>query len=446
VKFLTKTYGCQMNERDTDAVRALLVARGHEPVDSEAAAELIIVNTCSVRGKAEAKALGKLGLLAAGKHRFPGRIVGAMGCMVQRYGMRLFEKVPGVDFGIGTYRLQGLPAVVDRVLAGEGPVLEAGTAREGLEALSAHADPGPTAFVNILLGCNRRCTYCVVPAVRGNEWSRPAANVLKEVRSLAENGTREITLLGQSVMSYGRGNPVFPDASVSPGGYTEALPRLLEAVDAVPGIERVRFTSGHPSGCTSELARAMATLPTVCEHLHLPVQSGSDRVLKRMRRGYDTQAYRAAVQRLRDAVPEMALTTDIIVGFPGETDEDFAATRAFLAEMGFDNAFIFKYSPRPDTPAAEWEDDVPDAEKRRRNQVLLADLDVRASRKHAALANRVFPVLVEGPSRRNPDRWAGRTRTHKIVVFERRPETQPGDMVDVRITSTGPQTLYGEIV
>jgi tRNA-2-methylthio-N6-dimethylallyladenosine synthase len=432
-----------MNERDSESLAALLTARGYVPAAREATADIVIVNTCSVRAKAEDKALGKLGLLAAAKRDTPGRLVGAVGCMVERMGTDLLRRVPALDFAIGTHRLTRLPAVLDAVRTGAGPLVETGECDVRDAGLSEHRVSGPRAYVTVLLGCDRRCRYCVVPQVRGREWSRPAADVLREVEDLARRGVREVTLLGQSVMAYGRANPVWEPGVASALGLAEPFPRLLEAVSGVPGIGRVRFTSGHPSGCTPELARAMAALPAVCEHLHLPVQSGSDRVLERMGRGYSADAYLAAVARLRAAVPGLAVTTDVIVGFPGETAEDFECTRRLMEQAGFDNAFIFKYSPRERTAAADWPDDVPDAEKQRRNQVLLADQNRRSLAIHRALEGSEQEVLAEGPSPRNARRWWGRTRTNTIVLFDRPRGVRPGDLVWIRIERARPQTLYG---
>jgi len=435
-----------MNVRDSEAAGALLAAAGHVRATSEDAADLVIVNTCSVRGKAEDKALGKLGLLCATKRDRPNRIVGVMGCMAQRLGDGLFAKVPGLDFAVGTRRSGAIPRLVARVQAGETHIREISSPDETPDVPDAHAESGFAAFVTILLGCNRRCAYCIVPDVRGPEYSRPAREVLAEVAALARHGVREVTLLGQSVMRYGAANAVWDESGPpSPGGYDEPFARLLEAVCAVPGILRVRFTSGHPSGCTGQLVRAMSTLPQVCHHLHLPVQSGSDRVLVRMRRGYTREDYLGAVCRLRAAMPDFALTTDVIVGFPGETEEDFEATRSLMREADFDNAFIFKYSPRPGTPAAAWKDDVPEAEKMRRNQVLLEDQDVRGLAANERLVGTIQEVLVEGPSLRNAKRWSGRSPGNKIVVFDPRPGLQSGEPARVRIIRPAPQTLYGEL-
>jgi tRNA-2-methylthio-N6-dimethylallyladenosine synthase len=348
-----------------------------------------------------------------------------------------------LDFAVGPHRLGLLPDVLTSVLAGEGFRLEAGEERGEGDVLRGHRDGATGAFVNILYGCNRRCAYCIVPTVRGGEWSRPAAEIVEDVRRLAAGGVREITLLGQSVMSYGRTNAVWPEGSVSTGGFTEPFSRLLEAVHAAAGGAWIRFTSGHPSGCTAEVARAMGSLPQVCQHLHLPLQSGSDRILARMRRGYDSDAYRQAVARLRAHVPDLVLTTDMIVGFPGETEEDFEASRRLVAEIGFVNAFIFKYSPRPGTPAADWEDTVPPEEKMRRNQILLEDIDRQALVLQARWVGSELDVLVEGVSRRNPDRWAGRTRYNVTAIFPPVDGLQPGDRVKIRIERVRAQTLYG---
>lgn len=433
-----------MNVRDSESVTALLEATGHSLAANEADADVIIINTCSVRGKAEDKAVGKAGLLCVVKRERP-LIVGIMGCMAQRLGELLFKKVPDLDFIIGARRQGSVPRVLARVAAGETQVSELGDASEITEVPHVHLDGGHAAFVTILLGCNRRCAYCIVPDVRGPEYSRPAADILAEVRELAQHGVREVTLLGQSVMNYGLANQVWPDDGLPAASFTEPFSRLLEAVAAVPGIRRVRFTSGHPSGCTDELIRALHEIPQVCSHLHLAVQSGSDRILKLMRRGYTRADYLDAVARLRSARPGFSLTTDIIVGFPGETDEDFEATRTLMTEAAFDNAYIFKYSPRPGTPAAALKDTVSETEKKRRNQVLLADQDVRGLALNEALVGQKIEILTDGPSRRNTARWAGRSSGNKIVIFTNTGNIAVGDIVFVTITRAAPQTLYGKV-
>lgn len=444
MKFFIKTYGCQMNVRDSESVEAILLANGHEKAENEASADVFMVNTCSVRGKAEDKAIGKLGIKAKEKRDGSGQIIGVMGCMAQRLQADLFKKLPDLDFAIGTQRFSKICGVIEAVRAGRGPVLEVGE-DDLVEDLSGHATVGISAFINILFGCDRHCSFCIVPSVRGVERSRSGADVLEEVRAVAASGVREVTLLGQSVMAYGRKGGAWPDNHVSGNGYKEPLPQLLEAVSAVEGIERVRFTSGHPLGCSEELAKAMGELPEVCEHIHLPLQSSSNRLLKLMRRGYDLKQYAEAVARLRAVMPGIAITTDIIVGFPTETESEFDETRAFMNDIGFDNAFIFKYSPRPSTPAEKMDDDVSDEEKMRRNKVLLADQDERSKVINEGMAGKVFPVLVEGVSPRNTERWSGRTSTNRIVVFEPVDGISKGDVLNVRIERALAQTVYGVI-
>ena len=436
MKFLLRTYGCQMNVRDSEAVEALLLAAGHERADGEEDAELVIVNSCTVRQKAEEKAIGKAGNLIAAK-----KIVGLMGCAVKRMGADVFKRLPKLDFAVGPRSFGLIPRIVEE---GRYPRLELG---EDLVpgCLSAHIEGGWQAFVTILLGCDNRCSYCIVPDVRGREYSRPAREVVAEVTALAKRGVKEVCLLGQSVLRYGVRNKAWDESDApSPGGYTEAFPRLLEAIAAIPGIERIRFTSAHPKGCTPELIRAYREFPQVCRHLHLPVQSGSDRVLAEMGRRYTREEYLAAVRALRDFDPEFAVTTDVIVGYPGESDGDFEATRSLMDEAGFDNSFIFKYSPRPGTRSAALPDDVPTEEKERRDQVLLADQERRGQERNGRLVGTLREVIAEGPSKRNADRWSGRDSGNRIVVWDSSEGTfKSGEKVRVRIAEAHPQVLIG---
>lgn len=438
-----------MNVRDSEMVGVLLQRHGYALTEDESEADIVIVNTCSVREKAEEKALGKLGLLIASKREHPDRIIGVIGCMVQRMKHDIMARVKGLDFAVGTYRLSTVPSVVDAVRETGAPLIDVsnGHSPERCDYTDpdTHRKGFVSAFINILFGCDRRCTYCIVPEVRGRERSRPAKDIIEEAELLVRNGVKEITLLGQSVMSYGQRNQVWPEEYHSELGFVEPLPRLLEALNRINGLERLRFTSGHPSGCTDELVRAMVELPVVCEHLHLPVQSGSDRILKRMKRGYLTGDYRAAVVRLRSAIPHFALTTDIIVGFPLETMDDFETTRAFMNEIKFDNAFIFKYNPRPGTPAASWTDDISAEEKLRRNYVLLNDQNQLSLSLNETWVRKDVEVLVEGKSKRNASRWSGRTRTNTIVVFDAAPGIEAGDTVTVTIDRARAQTLYGRV-
>lgn len=439
MKFLVHTYGCQMNVRDSEAVEALMVAAGHEKAASEEDAEIVIVNSCTVRQKAEEKAVGKAGNLIAAK-----KIVGLAGCAVKRMGADVFKRLPKLDFAVGPRALGMIPKIV---ADGRFPRLELGEDRMS-EALSAHVQGGFQAFVTILVGCDNRCSYCIVPDVRGHEYSRPAREVVAEVRSLVSNGVKEVCLLGQSVLRYGMRNAAWDDGDApSPGGYSEPFPRLLEALASIPGLERIRFTSAHPKGCTDELVRAYAEFPQVCRHLHLPVQSGSDRVLAEMGRRYTREEYLAAVAKLRAFDPEFAVTTDVIVGYPGETEEDFELTRSLMEEAGFDNSFVFKYSPRPGTRSAARPDDVPTEEKERRDQVLLADQEVRGQRRNERLVGTVREVLAEGPSKRNASRWSGRDGGNRIVVWD--PAGKPpaqGEKAWIRIVGARPQILVGEAV
>ena len=454
MKFIVHTYGCQMNVRDSEAVEALLVAAGHEKAANESEAELVIVNSCTVRDMAERKAVGKCGNLIAakegrGKTVAPHvKVVGLMGCAVKRMGADVFKSLPKLDFAVGPRRFGAIPRLVERCLAGETRILELPDDDEVPTGMDAHVGGASfQSYVTVLLGCDNRCSYCIVPDVRGHEYSRPAREVVAEVRALAARGVKEVCLLGQSVLRYGVRNPAWlPDDPPSPGGYTEAFPRLLEALNAVDGLVRIRFTSAHPKGCTDELVRAYAEFPKVCRHLHLPVQSGSDRVLKEMGRRYTRVEYLAAVAKLRAFDSEFAVTTDVIVGYPGETEEDFEATRSLMEEAGFDNAFVFKYSPRPGTRSAALPDDVPTAEKERRDQVLLADQQVRGQARNDRLVGTVREVLVEGPSLRNAARWSGRDGGNRIVVFEPKGTLVAGTPVKVRITEAHPQILIGDII
>ncbi|MBR1870389.1 MAG: tRNA (N6-isopentenyl adenosine(37)-C2)-methylthiotransferase MiaB [Kiritimatiellae bacterium] len=443
MKFIVHTYGCQMNVRDSEAVAALLAAAGHEKAANEDEAEMVIINSCTVRDKAEQKAIGKSGNMIAAKRNGSKRLVGLMGCAVKRLGEDVFKLLPGLDFAVGPRRFGAIPHLVERCLAGERRILETAGDDEVPQGLDAHEQQGFKAFVTVLLGCDNRCSYCIVPDVRGHEFSRPGREVAAEVGALAAHGVKEVCLLGQSVLRYGRRNAAW-FASDPPSLYKEPFPRLLEMLDKTQGLERIRFTSAHPGGCTDELVQAFATMPRVCRHLHLPVQSGSDRILKAMGRGYARAEYLAAIAKLRRFDPEFALTTDVIVGYPGETEEDFEATRSLMEEAQFDNAFIFKYSPRPGTRSAALPDDVSKEEKERRNQVLLADQEKRGLARNERLVGTVREVMVEGPSLRNAARWSGRDGGNRIVVFAPPRALRPGETVQVRITEAHPQILIGE--
>lgn len=403
MKFLIHTYGCQMNVRDSEAVEALLLAAGHEKAANEAEAELVIVNSCTVRQKAEEKAIGKAGNLIA-----DGKITGMMGCAVKRLGDGLFKKLPKLAFAVAPGEILKIPYI------------------KGGDPLAAHAQTGLSAFVTVMTGCDNCCSYCIVPKVRGHEFSRPADDIVREVECLAARGVKEVTLLGQSVLRY------------------KGFPRLLRRLQEIEGLARIRFTSAHPKGCTDELVAVYGDCPKVCRHLHLPVQSGSDRILAEMGRRYTRAEYLAAVAKLRAFDPEFSVTTDVIVGYPGETEEDFEATRTLMDAAGFDNAFIFKYSPRPGTRSAALPDDVTTEEKERRDQVLLADQECRGQARNDRLIGTVREVIAEGPSKRNAARWAGRDGGNRIVVWDADGSDRVGDLVKLRITEAHPQILIGE--
>ena len=433
MKFAIHTYGCQMNVRDSEAVEALMLAAGHEKAASEDDAEIVIVNSCTVRQKAEEKAVGKTGnLIAAGK------ITGMMGCAVKRMGADIFKRLPKLHFAVGPRAFGLIPKIV---ADGRYPILELGE-NAVPEGMDAHAETSWQSFVTVLLGCDNRCSYCIVPDVRGHEYSRPAREIIAEVSALAKRGVKEVCLLGQSVLRYGVRNKAWDDYA------GEAFPRLLRELSAIDGLERIRFTSAHPKGCTDELIAVYRDCPKVCRHLHLPVQSGSDRVLAEMGRRYTREEYLAAVKRLRDLDSEFAVTTDVIVGYPGETEEDFEATRSLMEEASFDNSFIFKYSPRPGTRSAALVDDVPQEEKERRDQVLLADQEARGLMRNKRLVGTQREVLFEGPSKRRADRYSGRDGGNRIIVWDR-PENcsadlRLGDKVMLEVTDAHAQILIGK--
>ena len=334
-----------MNVRDSEAVEALMVAAGHEKVETEAEAELVIINSCTVRQKAEEKAVGKAGNLLAG-----GKIVGLMGCAVKRMGEDVFKRLPKLHFAVGPRLFGMIPKIV---ADGVYPRLEIG-GDEVPQGMDAHPDvrragtfAAVQSYVTVLLGCDNRCSYCIVPEVRGHEYSRPAKEVIAEVKCLVARGVKEVCLLGQSVLRYGVRNRVWADEEPNGSGLKEAFPRLLWELNRIEGLERIRFTSAHPKGCTDELIRVYRECPKVCRHLHLPVQSGSDRVLLEMGRHYTRAEYLAAVEKLHAFDPEFSVTTDVIVGYPGETEADFEETRTLMEAAGFDNAFVFKYSRVP---------------------------------------------------------------------------------------------------
>jgi len=418
-----ETYGCQMNVSDSELMLGVLAQEGYVRTDDPAIADVMLVNTCAVRDHAEQRVLGRMGELK--RHKRPGDVLGVVGCMAQRLGPTLLERVPQVDLVIGPDGYRGLPELIARARGGERAAEIDFKAWEHYEDVPPlRADPF-SAFVTVQRGCDYRCTFCIVPMTRGPERSRKLADVVGEVTSLATAGTTEVTLLGQTVNSYHDGTHDFAD--------------LLQAVGVVPGIRRVRFTSPYPTDFTPRVLAAMAATPTVCEHVHLPVQSGSSRVLKRMLRRYDRGRFLEVVAALRQALPGMALTTDIIVGFPGETEDEFQETLSLVADVGFDDAFTFKYSVREGTPAVRLKDHVTEEIQAERLGRLIALVRSGAKRKNVGLVGTTHEVLVEGRAKRGSLLQA-RTRTNKIALVEG-PDEWIGTYRRVRFTGTTGSTF-----
>jgi len=439
-----KTYGCQMNERDSEAVAAQLVAKGYSLAPSEAVADVVLLNTCSVRDMAEQKAIGKMQNIAADVRRNrPDVVLGFMGCMAQSRGQRLIDQLPDVDLVVGTQKFHRTADFLDDIFSGRREKIVETGAEEGSEAaikehiLNGQQQPARvTAFVSIMQGCNQYCTFCIVPYTRGEERSRTMESVVAECRELVRSGVKEITLLGQIVTSYGKRDIPARDGQ-------SAFVQLLEAVHEIDGLERIRFTSPHPKGYGADLVEAYGRLPKLCQSAHVPVQSGSDRMLKAMHRGYTRARYLELVRQLRGVQPAIGLTTDIIVGFPGETEEDFAQTLSLVTEVQFDNAYLFKYSQRRDTPAAAMPDQVPDEIKEERHARVLQEVNAIGRRRYDEQIGQQMEILVESPSRNNPARLMGRTRCNKIVLLDASAR-HLGQLMDVKITRAGGFTLYGD--
>jgi len=440
-----KTYGCQMNERDSEAVAAMLRGRGYSIVTEEKEADVVLLNTCSVRDQAEQKAIGKAGYLMARKRRNPDFVVGVMGCVAQNRGTDLLDRLPDLDLLVGTQKFHQIPDHLDHImetLKGQGPRpstvvdLEAEEGSQNTIRQHLEGKRQVSSFVSIMQGCNMACTFCIVPKTRGRERSRPIDEIVEEIEDLAARGTREITLLGQIVTSYGR-------REIPGRNGTSPFVQLLERIEEIPGIERIRFTSPHPRGFRQDLVEAYRDLSKLCEYVHLPVQSGSDRILRAMNRPYSRQLYLDIVDRLREVVPGMFFSTDVIVGFTDETEADFEETRSLFEQVGYDMAYIFRYSIRTGTPAEKMAGQIEESIKTARNQILLDLLARHSQRRNAELIGSVQEVLVEGPSKRH-DRYTGRTRGNRIVHFSGS-DRLIGSLVSVRIERTTTSSLYGEV-
>ena len=435
-KVYIRTFGCQMNEYDSDKMADVLrAAEGYEPTSDVEQADLVLYNTCSVREKAAEKVFSDLGRIKHLKKK--GVLIGVGGCVASQEGAAIIERAPYVDIVFGPQTLHRLPQLIQQRQAQHRPQVDISFPEiEKFDNLPPARVEGASAFVSIMEGCSKYCTYCVVPYTRGEEVSRPFEDVLTEVAGLADQGVKEITLLGQNVNAY-RGTM---------GGTTEIadFALLLEYVAEIPGVERIRYTTSHPNEFTQRLVDAYGRIPQLVNHLHLPVQHGSDRILMAMKRGYTALEYKSTIRKLRAVRPDISLSSDFIVGFPGETEEDHARTMKLIDDIGFDASFSFIYSPRPGTPAANLQDETPHEVKLARLQALQAKLEDNVRRYSAARVGTVQRILVEGPSRKNAAELMGRTECNRIVNFAG-PARLVGQMVEVNITEALPHSLRGEV-
>jgi tRNA-2-methylthio-N6-dimethylallyladenosine synthase len=434
-----KTFGCQMNEYDSSRMLDVLRSRhGLTPTDNPADADVLLLNTCSVRDKAQEKVFSHLGRFRELKAQRPGLLIGVGGCVASQEGEELLRRAPFVDLVFGPQTLHRLPDFIDEVRAHGRPVVDVSFPEiEKFDNLPEPRADGAAAFVSVMEGCSKYCSFCVVPFTRGEEVSRPADGVLAEVRQLAAQDVREVTLLGQNVNGYR-----CPDADAN--GDIVDLAGLIQHVARIDGIERIRFTTSHPREFNDRLIEAYATVPKLANHLHLPVQSGSDRILSLMKRGYTTLEFKQKIRHLRKVRPDISVSTDFIVGFPGETDDDFAATMQLIDAIGFDQSFSFVYSARPGTPAATLPDPVSEAEKLARLAILQARITAHAQEISREMVGSVQCVLVERPARKDPQQLAGKTSNNRWVNFDGDPRLV-GQFVHLTITEALPNSLRGRL-
>ena len=439
-KVYIKTFGCQMNEYDSDKMADVMnAAQGYEPTDNPEDADLILFNTCSVREKAQEKVFSDLGRVKHLKQK--GVLIGVGGCVASQEGEEIIKRAPYVDVVFGPQTLHRLPELLAERERQARPQVDIRFPEiEKFDHLPPARVEGASAFVSIMEGCSKYCSYCVVPYTRGEEFSRPFEDVLVEIAGLAEQGVKEVTLLGQNVNAY-RG-PM--------GGTSEMadFATLIEYVAEIPGIERIRYTTSHPNEFTQRLIDVYAKVPQLVSHLHLPVQHGSDRILMAMKRGYTAMEYKSTIRKLRAVRPDISMSSDFIVGFPGETEEDFAKMMKLIEDVGYDSSFSFIFSPRPGTPAANLHDDTPHEVKLKRLQHLQATIEDNVQRISASRVGTVQRILVEGPSRKDPTELMGRTECNRIVNFAAGPQRERllGQMLDVRITQALPHSLRGELL
>jgi len=429
-----ETFGCQMNKLDAELSLGLLQEDGYKIVDKVDDADVILFNTCSVRKHAEDKVYSHLGALKTLKKRHPEVIVGVLGCMAQKDGEAIFKRMPHVDLVCGTRMFSRLPEMLLKIRNHGSHVLAIDEDQiVNVKRAVTYRPNFYQAFVTVMRGCDNYCSYCIVPYVRGREISRTIADIKEEVQSLVSNGCKEVTLLGQNINSYGKGLS---------GNVT--LGDLLSEVNEIDGLDRIRFVTSHPADMSRDLIRTMSRLEKVCEYLHMPAQSGSDEVLKRMRRGYTAGYYREFVRYARELIPHLTVASDFIVGFPGETEEDFQETVQLMEDIRFQNCFIFKYSPRTGTKAAELKDDVPDETKRARNMKLLELQKHISLEENKKMIGKEVQILVEGASKSDPNRLSGRTRQNHIVVFNGSQDLV-GKLVGVVIHEVTDLTLFGKV-
>ncbi len=441
MKIFIKTYGCQMNERDSEALGAMLTAAGHSLTTLEAEADVMLFNTCSVRDAAERKAKGKIGFMRKYKKLKPGLIIGVLGCMAQRLGDELLAELPHLDFVLGTGQLHQVPEIIRKLQQERSRIADTEFFPDEIEMLGAHGEVSWSGQIAITRGCNRFCSYCIVPYVRGREVSRTRESILEEARTMVDSGVKEILLLGQNVAAYGLNGDIRPPAEDH-----SPFAELLEELNEIPGLLRIRYTSPYVSYFNRRLISALKNCSKVCRNIHLPLQSGSDTILRAMNRQYTAQSYLEKVAQLREAMPDLTFSTDVIVGFPGESEADFDLTRQLMNEVGFEQAFIFKYSPRPGAKSAEIADTVSEEVKLERNNILLDDLKLRIGARLKQQVNSTVEVLVEGVSARNAARWTGRTGTNFVVHFEPDKECVSGTLRQVEISRAGEVSLFGRLL
>jgi len=434
--FYIHTFGCQMNVHDSEQLAEMLKARGYQKADSVETSDLVIINTCCVREKAEQKAFSMMGRLRRLKRDNPGLILCVVGCMAQQRGRDILKRVPYLDIVVGTHNLHHLPRMISEVEGGRKGVTEIGFHESiaSMDVISLPGDNGVTAFVSIMQGCDNFCAYCIVPYVRGREMSRESSDIIREIETLAAHGVKEVTLLGQNVNSFGK--------NLSGGQH---FPALLERIGEIPGIERIRFTTSHPKDLSDHLIRCFTTIGTLCEHIHLPVQSGSDAILRRMKRGYRAGDYLERVERLREACPGISITSDIIVGFPGESDGEFQKTIDLMGKVRFDNTFSFVYSDRPGTAAEGYDRKVERQVQIERLTVLQSLQAGHTEEKNRKMHGTAAEILIEGFSKNERTDLMGRTRTNTIVNV-RGNRDLIGNLEMVKITETYMHSVRGELL